>query len=259
MELWNEADSIARADILLGIHATELGQVKNLETSHDVWQKLETIYQSTGPARKAALFQRLVSHRMGESAVRADMRDFFDTVDRLNEMNIEVNEELLSYLLLISLPESFKGFRCAMQSRDDLPSLEILKIKIREEMDSRKGEIQGSSQSAMVVKSRKQKFHNSQFSAKNSGDVPKRVNKIKCFRCQKLGHKSMECHAGNTKQGPSKGEPLNYLVTTEGDVHRALTVERKDQVVRWCLDSGCTSHMYLSHLRPNHEPIRNFE
>lgn len=68
------------------------------------------------------------------------IQKFFDTVDRLNEMDVEINHDLLSVMLLHSLPSSYGNFHCAIESRDTLPSPEALCIKMIEESDARKYE-----------------------------------------------------------------------------------------------------------------------
>jgi len=72
--------------------------------------------------------------------VREHLRVFFDTVDKL-KMDVDINRDLLSIMLLYSLPPSFENFRCAIESRDELPPPEVLRIKITEENDARKNDI----------------------------------------------------------------------------------------------------------------------
>lgn len=48
-------------------------------------------------------------------------------------MELHINEDLLSISHLHSLPKKYENFRCGIESRDDLPKLDILKIKIIEE------------------------------------------------------------------------------------------------------------------------------
>ncbi|KAK9730301.1 7 transmembrane sweet-taste receptor of 3 GCPR [Popillia japonica] len=68
--------------------------------------------------------------------VRNHLNKFSDTVDKLSEMNV-INEDLLSIMMLHSLPPFFETFRIAIESRDQLPSPENLKIKILEESEAR--------------------------------------------------------------------------------------------------------------------------
>ena len=61
---------------------------------------------------------------------REYIREFFDVIDKLSDMDVDVNNDLLSVILLRSLLESYENFRCAMCSRDDLPPPETLRSKI---------------------------------------------------------------------------------------------------------------------------------
>jgi hypothetical protein len=69
--------------------------------------------------------------------VREHVAKFMDTVDKLQGMNIEINGDLLSIMLLNSLP--------SRMSRDNLPNVENLKVKIVEENDARNQKLDGSS------------------------------------------------------------------------------------------------------------------
>lgn len=62
--------------------------------------------------------------------MRTHITEFFEAVARLKEIGLVVNEEVLTILLLYSLPESFGNFRCAIETRDELPDPEILRMKI---------------------------------------------------------------------------------------------------------------------------------
>jgi uncharacterized protein YkvS len=104
-----------------------------------MWKRLEEIYQSKGPARKATLLKTLILHKMADNGdVREQLNGFFDAVDKLNEMDVEINAGLLTILVLYSLPSSFEIFRCAIESRDNLPTPEALRVKIIEESEARR-------------------------------------------------------------------------------------------------------------------------
>lgn len=66
---------------------------------------------------------------MQESDNRVQMNDFFEMIDKLHKIDIEINKELLSYLLLIRLPENFQVFKYIIQSRDNLSNINCFKIK----------------------------------------------------------------------------------------------------------------------------------
>jgi hypothetical protein len=85
-------DRKAKSDLILAMNASELRQIRNCETSREIWMKLESIYESKGPARKATLLKQLIQHKMCEDDdVREHVAKFMDTVDKLQGMNIEIN------------------------------------------------------------------------------------------------------------------------------------------------------------------------
>ena len=82
------------------------------------------------------MLKQLTLQKLNEGEdVREHLMKFFDAVDKLESMDISINEDLLAILILYSLPASYEGFRCAMECRDELPSPEILEVKILEESE----------------------------------------------------------------------------------------------------------------------------
>ncbi|GBN79460.1 hypothetical protein AVEN_181068-1 [Araneus ventricosus] len=135
---WKIEDSKTKADLILCIQPSELKLVKNCLTAKDMWEKLERTYQSKGPARKANLLKRLLQLKMETgSDVRDHIRKFFDFIDKLQDLDIVIDEDLTSVMLLYSLPANFETFRVAIESRDELPKLDTLRIKIIDEWKSR--------------------------------------------------------------------------------------------------------------------------
>jgi len=191
---WLQNDKQAKSDLILSISPSELQQVRGCDTSREVWQKLQGIYASKGPARKATLLKKLVIQKLSED-VRDHMNRFFDSVDKLAVMDVDVNRELLSILLLYSLPPSFENFRCAIEFRDELPDAEALKVKILEESEARPQKKRDDETEAMVTWKKPKggwKKHSSSQQNKRHNDSNAAV-KIKCFKCRKYGHKVNEC------------------------------------------------------------------
>ncbi|CAK9818809.1 Retrovirus-related Pol polyprotein from transposon TNT 1-94 [Anthophora quadrimaculata] len=244
---WAGNDEKAKSDIILSINPSELKQVKDCKTSNEVWQKLEQIYQSRGPARKATLLKKLILQRMNEGEdVREHLRRFFDAVDKLHEMDIDINADLMAILLLYSLPQSFENFRCAIESRDELPPPDTLRIKIIEENDARKNEMRDTVPNAMIARKHVKFNHgrkNDKAAEHHSGDR----SRVKCFRCRKIGHIASECRTGsrNSKySAKSASSDVSFYSTSEigqSCEETRSTIETSDG--QWCLDSGSTSHM----------------
>lgn len=234
---WLKQDKKAKADLILSIQPSELKQIRGCNTSNEVWIKLESIYASKGPARKATLLKQLMLHRLEDGKdVKEHMAIFFDAVDKLESMNVQINGDLLAIMLLYSLPSSYENFRCAIETRDDLPTAEVLKVKIIEESEARK-QSSGNVVSAMVA--RNQKFKRS--TPKSKIIDSSKTYKIKCYKCFALGHKVTECPknrqvANNVDQSYAASYSIGPSVNVACGVQKG---SRRP----WLLDSGCTTHL----------------
>ncbi|KAH0809106.1 hypothetical protein GEV33_013683 [Tenebrio molitor] len=115
---WESNDAKARSDLILTICPSELKQIKNCPTSKDIWNKLHSVYQSQGPARKAVFLKTLILLKMknGEDT-RDHIGNFFDFVDKLEEMDLCIINDLLAILLLYSIPDEYEPFRIAIETQ----------------------------------------------------------------------------------------------------------------------------------------------
>jgi len=115
---WIERNLKAQSDIILEITPLEFKQVKGCGTVREAWKKLEEIQQIKKPMRKATLMNWLISHKMrdDDDDAQQSIQEFIDTVDKLCEIRIETNQNLLTMRLLRSLLISFENFRCVIAS-----------------------------------------------------------------------------------------------------------------------------------------------
>lgn len=244
VKAWEDGDRKAKSDLILAISPSELKQVRGCKTSKEVWDKLKSTYDSKGPARKATLLKRLIQTKMLEGGnVREHIAQFFDAVDKLESMDVQINGDLLSIMLLYSLPSSFENFRCAIESRDMLPNAEQLKIKIVEEHDAR-NQSPGNETGALIA--RHDKSNPNARSNKNGSRNETKVtprSKYKCSFCKISGHKYADCRK-RKKQAADKtkdGETETFFA--ESAKYTSVDTSLHTNTSMWCLDSGCTSHL----------------
>ena len=75
-------------------------QMKGCSTSIEVWKNLQSTYESKRLVRKASLLKQLILRRMKpEHNVRDHINHFFEILDKLAEMEVEINQDLLTILL----------------------------------------------------------------------------------------------------------------------------------------------------------------
>jgi len=172
--------------------------------------------------------------------IREHARKFFDAVDKLSEMDVQINPDLLAIMLLYSLPPNFENFRCAIESRDDLPTPETLRIKIIEESDARKSASGTDARQDALITEKKGPSKKAQGPKTN-----RKGHKFKgrCYKCGKADHKAPECKTDKDSQSASDTAKVSLYAKPGNGQQVALRGESDDSEQKWCLDSGCTSHL----------------
>jgi len=221
-DAWIVEDRKAKSDLILSIHPSELKQIRGCETSKDVWDKLESIYASKGPARKATLLKRLMLHKMPEGGdIKDHLNDILDAVDKLQSMNVEINGDMLAIIILYSLPSSFDTFRCAIESRDNLPDAETLKVKLIEESEARKQKSSEDVSGALLAKHQSPQSNLSKAKSGNTNQATRSslYTRIRCNYCRKLGHKAANCFSkkANANQKAGQATETTLLINPNND------------------------------------------
>lgn len=142
--------------------------------------------------------------------------------------------------LFCSLPPSYENFRVAIESRDELPEPDALRIKIVEEYDAHRNERQSSSNAMYASK----KWQPRKSLTLNSDDIShdkvkakeKKTSRIKCNKCNLFGHKGSQCRNEDVKKESAKateqvslciGEALLVKLFKNSRKYGALTVARR--------------------------------
>lgn len=242
---WDNADQKAKSDLILSISPSELTQIRGCKTSSEVWQKLRETYASKGPARKAVLLKQLMLHRMTEGEdIRQHLTTFVDIVDKLGSMSIDIHKDLLSIMLLYSLPPQYNNFRCAIESRDELPNIEILRVKILEETEARRWSKE-EEHGAMAAEQPGRRNWKDKTEQKNSPRPFKPAFKYRCNKCRKIGHKASECRTKlyTERKEHNAGRIDETFYAEYREPKMAFEIENGQTENLWCLDSGCTVHV----------------
>jgi len=239
---WMKKDAKALALINLSITHSQLSHVKKAETSRGAWDILKGVFESKGPVRKATLYKQLLRMEKGPNITMTQhVNEFSSKAGQLEEAGIEIPEELLSIMLLGSLPTQFENFSVAIESRDDIPSLEVLKAKLKEkearqnERDTKTAD-NGTKNEALLTKGNTDRGKQSRPNWKGTNTKTNfRKFDGKCYNCDKIGHRSRDCRS---KKKSDKAANSDNVLTAI-----ACNAELARKSESWCLDSGATSHM----------------
>lgn len=113
---WKATDAKALATITLSVKPCQLIYIKNCLTAKDAWNTLSSMYKADTASRKVNLFKRLVRFKFNSNEKFApQLNEFGSIIDGLKEIGVTLNDDLLSILLLCSLPEEMESFVVAIE------------------------------------------------------------------------------------------------------------------------------------------------
>lgn len=228
LQNWLLKDEKALASIILCVSPSQINHIKKCKTSQQACRKLKEIHGPSGPARKVFLFKQLLQMKMPDGGnVSEFLEKFCEIVEKLSEINVEMYDELIVIILLTSLPSSFESFVVAVETRDVLPTLSMLKLKLIEEGERRAAEIEHKSlaDNQQAFAARNEITDHSRF---------KNPKKIKCFNCGRMGHYAAQCRERKDNSMGKSGENsfASFAMAT-------FSLNKNS----WCVDSGASSHM----------------
>lgn len=166
-----EEKADALATLRLSVTPAQLRHLKNVNSAKEGWDALSTAHKRTGPAYELQLYRQLGRKCSDANEVEAHVEDFCGTADKMASLGSTISDKVLVYMLLDSLPKELEYFEVAMTTREDLPALATLKLKIKEEITRQKTCPEG------VVEEREQAWL-----ARNRKFNPKKSNNRTCYR-----------------------------------------------------------------------------
>ncbi|KZC13720.1 hypothetical protein WN55_06210, partial [Dufourea novaeangliae] len=168
---WETKDEKALALILLSINKTQLNRMKKAKTSLEAWNSLQHVYESK---------------------------------EELEEAGIRIPNELWSIMLLSSLPAEYENFCTAIESHDDVPPIESLKLKLIEQEARREEQnihqLDDNNNDALVVKGMHNNHRNYQSDVRVSQKITSNnTYSLKCGVCGKKRYETKVCWFRNKK------------------------------------------------------------
>jgi hypothetical protein len=187
--------------------------------------------------------------------------DFNKTILDMKNIDIKVDDEDQTLILLCSLPDTFDNFVNSMLYSRDTISLADVKsavnsMELRTRLNSKGSDNQAE---GLFVKGRSENSSNfrGRSSERDSGKGKSRCRsqsklkkKVKCYYCKKYGHYKSEYPKLKNKEKGDKQSSSSVASVVEGnskgsDLILAVTISDDHSNDKWVFNTTCTFHMSL--------------
>lgn len=231
LQVYNDKDMDARAEILMSLESSIVTMVKNMKSSQEIWQYLQDTFDRKSMRKKIECYRKLLNMKMSDNeSVSQFLIDFDVCVSSFMEMGIEIDEDLLAVVLVDALPDRFSALKAAVDTANEFPKITVLKSRLLEV-----GDKEVVIQDAVMKAKFRTKNQDRGNKNRNTQDEGMSNFPFKCYRCGKKGHRIKNCKV--KMDNTSCVNENEVLVTTTENVFTA----NSNQI--WVVDSGASSHM----------------
>ncbi|MFQ6644918.1 hypothetical protein Gotur_019273, partial [Gossypium turneri] len=185
---------------------------------------LETFYATKSLANRLVLKQRLFMFRMNEGKLLKDhINQFITLLNILKNVEVQIEDEDQTMLLLCSLPHSYKSFRETLIYGKDKFSFKNVKghLLSREKLDNEFGSDSKADRQASVL-------------------VASKKRDKRCRYCKRLGHVKADCHNLQNKRAAESNEEdvaSANLANESGDGFLLVSTSDNSKLTsEWILD-----------------------
>lgn len=256
VDAWHHADFLCKNYILNGLDNVLYNVYSPIKTAKTLWESLDKKYKTEDAGMKKYIISRFLDYKMVDSkTVLSQVEEFQLILHEMNAENLSVGETLQVGCIIEKLPPSWKDFKNYLKHKRKEMDLEGLIVRLRVEEDNRVSD-KKSVASSMVFKAHVVEDGPKNKKRKHSGQSSQQGNskkfKGKCFKCNKTGHRAMECHSGNrqgykkakvTEANMTEGEKLSIEIA---DMNLSAMVSEVNLVANakeWWIDTGATRHV----------------
>ena len=238
---------MAKCYILASISNVLQHQMQYVELALDIMLSLKEMFGEQGRSARQETIKQIYNTKMAEGTlVREYCLRMISNLNTLEVLGANIDGESQVDMILQSLPESFKEFRLNYNMNKKVYTFSELMnelvvvegILATSNVDTNMVEASTSQpKSKGKGKKKMKKGFTKQDGKQIALGVSNKGKKIKgkCFHCGEKGHRKRNCP--KFKAANNKGTKSSFLLEI------CLVQNPTDS---WCVDSGCTNHIYNS-------------
>ncbi|GJU59405.1 zinc finger, CCHC-type containing protein [Tanacetum coccineum] len=237
----------AYSTLILCLGDRVLREVTKETSAAGIWTKLSSLFMTKSLINRRYLKKKLYTYYMSPGTKLGDHIDEFNKlILDLANIDIEIEDEDQTLMLLTSLPSSYENFvETLLYGRESLTMEDVLATLNSKELKKRTEGTKEVTGDGLYVRGRSNhsgKAHSGESSRfKSKGGT----GKLKCFKCHLEGHLKKDCPMKKSSEFVKKGKHDQDIDSSddEGNAYfgEALVVVGNDEMTEMLGDKGtCT-------------------
>lgn len=167
------------------------GSIVESESAKKFLETMEQFFAKNDKAETTSTLSKLISMvYKGKGNIWEYIMEMSNLASKLKALKLELSEDLIVHLVLISLPTHFRQFKVSYNTQKDKWSLNELISHCVQEEDRLKRDKTESAHLATSSLNKRKKLAGNFSQNKKTKEQPKETT---CFFCKKAGHMKNEC------------------------------------------------------------------
>ncbi|RVW93240.1 Retrovirus-related Pol polyprotein from transposon TNT 1-94 [Vitis vinifera] len=193
---WERSNRLSLMIMKRGIPEAFRGVVTDEVTNaSDFLAEIQKRFAKNDKAETSTLLASLISMKYkGKGNVREYIMEMSHLASKLKALKLELSDDLLVHLVLISLPAQFNQFKVSYNCQKDKWTLnELISFCVQEEERLKQDKTESAHLASTSKDKGKRKNKDIKVAASNGPEQKKQKVEVTCFFCNKPGHTKKEC------------------------------------------------------------------